>query len=77
MTKYCTSSSGGTVDNKTTLDLEDDAATQNWGGAWRMPTHTEMAELLNNCYLVWTSSYNDSGIAGYIVYAAKSLSDKG
>ena len=77
MTKYCTYSNYGTVDKKTTLDPEDDAAVQNWSGAWRMPTHTEMEELVNNCYWVWTSSYNGSGVAGYIVYAVKSPSDKG
>ena len=77
MTKYCTKSFYGTVDNKTTLEPEDDAATQNWGGAWRMPTHAEQEELIKNCYWVWTSSYNDTGVAGYIVYAAKSSSDKG
>ena len=75
--KYCTDPSYGTVDNKSTLEPEDDAATQNWGGAWRMPTHYEVSELVNNCYWVWTSSYNDSGIAGYIVYAAKNPSDGG
>ena len=63
--------------SKITLDPEDDAATQNWGGPWRMPTHDEQTELENNCYWVWTSSYNGSGVAGYIVYAAKSSSDKG
>ena len=63
--------------NNITLDAEDDAATQNWGGAWRMPTHYERNELVKNCYWVWTSSYNGSGVAGYIVYAAKSSSDKG
>ncbi len=77
LTKYCTDSSYGTFDNKTNLDLEDDAATQNWGGAWRMPTHAEQEELVNRCYWVWTSSYNGSDVAGYIVYAAKFSSDKG
>ena len=77
MTKYCVSTSYGTVDNNTTLDSDDDAASVNWGGAWRMPTHTEQEELLNKCYWVWTSSYNDSGKAGYIIYKAKSSSDKG
>ena len=66
-----------TISSKTTLEPEDDAAVQNWGGAWRMPTHDEQTELVNNCYWVWTSSYNGSGVAGYIVYAAKSSSDKG
>jgi hypothetical protein len=77
MTKYCTKMSYGTVDNKTVLDPEDDAAVQNWGGVWRMPTNVELEELVNNCYWVWTSSYNNSGVDGCIVYAAKSPSDKG
>ncbi len=51
-TKYCTDSYYGTVDNKTILDLEDDAATVNWGGAWRMPTKEELQELLEDC--TWT-----------------------
>ena len=66
-----------TTSTKTTLDSEDDAASVNWGGKWRMPTHTEQTELVTNCYWVWTSSYNDSGKAGYIIYKAKSSSDKG
>ena len=77
VTKYCVNSTYGIVDNKTTLLPEDDAATQNWGGAWRMPTRTEQLELLNNSYRVWTSSYNGTGVAGYIVYVPKSPSDKG
>ncbi|MBO4664204.1 MAG: fimbrillin family protein, partial [Bacteroidaceae bacterium] len=66
-----------TTSTKTTLDSDDDAATVNWGGKWRMPTHTEQTELVTNCYWVWTSNYNDSGKAGYIIYKAKSSSDKG
>ena len=66
-TKYCTDSSYGTVDNKTTLELEDDAARANWGGAWRMPTDDEWTELLENCTRTWTSDYNGTGVAGRIV----------
>ena len=77
MTKYCVRTSLGTIDNNTALDSDDDAATVNWGGKWRMPTHAEQTELTTNCYWVWTSSYNDSGKAGYIIYKAKSSSDKG
>ena len=77
MTKYCVSSEYGIVDGKTTLEASDDAASVNWGGKWRMPTHAEQTELVNNCYLVWTSSYNSTGKAGYIIYKAKSSSDKG
>ncbi len=52
--KYNTNSSYGIVDNKTTLDLEDDAAHVKWGGTWRMPTGDEIQELLNNCTAIWT-----------------------
>ena len=55
MTKYCTSSSDGTVDNMTVLDLEDDAARANWGGTWRMPTYDEYKELVDKCTTTWTS----------------------
>ena len=53
MTKYCISSDFGIVDNKTKLEPEDDAATVNWGGAWRMPTKDEYGELRNNCTWTW------------------------
>ena len=42
------------TDNKTTLDPEDDAATQIMGSDWRMPTQTEWQELLNNTTNEWT-----------------------
>ena len=66
MTKYCTSSSYGTVDNKTTLELTDDAAYVNWGGNWRMPTEAEYNELknTNNCTWEWTTQ---NGVYGYKV----------
>ena len=63
-TKYCTNSSYGTVDNKTTLDPEDDAACVNWGGNWRMPTWTELQELMDNCNWTWQSLNNVSGYLG-------------
>lgn len=37
------------VDNKTTLDLVDDAANANWGGKWRMPTKAEYDALIAHC----------------------------
>ena len=64
MTKYCTSSSYGTVDNKTVLDLEDDVAHVKWGGSWRMPTLEEQKELKNNCTWSWTTQ---NGVNGYKV----------
>ena len=70
LTKYCTNSHSGYnqfKDNKTTLDLEDDAAYVNWGGNWRMPTYQELEELINNCTWTWTDDYNNTGVAGRIV----------
>ncbi len=66
MTKYCVNSKFGTVDNKTTLEPEDDAAHVNWGGAWCMPTDAECQELIDNCTWTWTSDYNGTGVAGRI-----------
>ena len=59
------------------VSKEYDAATKYWGGAWRTPTRSEMEELVNCCYWVWTSNYNGTNKAGYIVYKVKSSSDKG
>ena len=64
LTKYCTNSLYGTVDNKTTLDLEDDAAYVNMGSEWRMPTTTEQRELMDNCTWTWTTQ---NGVNGYKV----------
>ena len=64
MTKYCTDSYYGTVDGKTELDLEDDAAYVNWGPKWHMPSAEQQAELLNNCISSWTSI---NGVYGRLV----------
>ena len=67
MTKYCNNSSysnNGFTDNKTELDPEDDAATVNWGGAWRMPTDEEFTELREQCKWTWTTQ---NGVKGYQV----------
>lgn len=54
MTKYCTNSDYGTVDNNTVLDPEDDVAHVKWGGSWRMPTAAELDELYCHCTWEWT-----------------------
>ena len=59
LTKYYS-----TIDNKTTLDPEDDAATVNMGGLWRMPTRDELNELKIKCTLAWINDYNGTGVAG-------------
>ncbi|MBQ9463468.1 MAG: leucine-rich repeat protein [Bacteroidales bacterium] len=71
LTKYNTSSSYGDVDNKTVLDPEDDAATVNMGGSWRMPTDAEWTELRDNCTWTWTNDYNGTGVKGQIVTSNK------
>ena len=53
LNKYNTESSCGTVDNKTFLDLEDDAAHVNLKSKWRMPTTEEQAELIEKCTWTW------------------------
>ncbi len=65
--KYNTSSYYGNVDNKTTLEFEDDAARKNMGGTWRMPTDAEFLELKEKCFWQWTTDYNNTGVKGYIV----------
>ena len=64
MSKYCSTSFYGTVDNYTTLELSDDAANVNWGGTWRMPTDSELVELRTKCTWTWASL---NGMNGYKV----------
>ena len=64
LTKYNSDSYYGRVDYKSTLEAQDDAATANWGGAWRMPTKAEQDELRTKCKWVWTTL---NGVNGYKV----------
>lgn len=50
LTKYNTEKKRGIVDNKTELDLEDDAAYVNWGAEWRMPSIEQFWELIDHRY---------------------------
>ena len=50
----------GYYDDKDTLDLEDDAAFWNWGGAWRMPTQGEFATFISDAsYTSGNFEYKD------------------
>ncbi|MBO7480680.1 MAG: InlB B-repeat-containing protein [Bacteroidales bacterium] len=65
LTKYCNVSYygiNGHVDNLTTLESVDDAATTNWGAGWRTPTRNEMDELFDNCT---RTAVTQGGVAGY------------
>ena len=64
LTKYNTSNIYGTVDQKTKLELSDDAARVNWGGKWRMPTYDEFLELREKCTWKWTTQ---NGVKGYMI----------
>ena len=64
LTKYCNKSSygnNGFTDNKTQLELSDDAARANWGGSWRMPTDAEWTELREQCTWTWTTQNGKNG----------------
>ena len=68
LTKYNTDSRCGTVDDKTVLEAADDAATANWGGAWRMPTDAELTELREQCTWSWITQ---NRVKGYKVTSNK------
>ena len=68
MTKYNTKTGYGIVDNKTQLDLSDDAAHVNCGDKWRMPTYSELGELITDCSWTWTTQ---NGVNGYRVTSKK------
>ena len=76
LTKYCNNSEYGNgefTDELTTLVPDDDAATANWGGSWRMPTYAELNALLatkndtENYSWEWKTNYNGSGMRGYLI----------
>lgn len=54
--KYCSG------DGKLVLDPEDDAATQNWGSPWRMPTKADWDELFKNSDRYMTTQNDVRGI---------------
>lgn len=54
----------GTIGSDGNLTAAYDAATANWGSAWRMPTLDEIKELINNCSWEWTEV---NGVNGYKV----------
>lgn len=60
--KYNTSISFGTVDNKTVLDPEDDVAHVKLGGKWRMPTSDEWDVIRAQCAWTWITLNGTNGM---------------
>ncbi|MGM9745798.1 MAG: hypothetical protein ACI30H_02415 [Paludibacteraceae bacterium] len=54
-----------------TLPLNRDAAHVNMGGNWRMPTHAEWLELIEQCTWEWRSNYGGTTTSGYLVTSEK------
>lgn len=85
--KYCSDAAlakEGKTDALSVLESKDDAAYNdpNWGSkggsnSWVMPTKEQFQEILDECYWVYTTDYNKTEQAGYIVYKAKNDADKG
>ena len=63
ITKYCQNSDYGTVDGRTELEPEDDAAYVNWGAEWRMPYLGQFYELMRNCTREWAKV---NGVGGCV-----------
>ena len=70
LTKYNSKSSYGYVDNRTVLELEDDAAFVNWGEEWRMPSDDQLQELVNVDFTTseWTT---ENGVKGLKITSLK------
>ena len=73
LTKYCTSSSNGKVDNITELQRKenpnetmDDAVRATLGGRWRMPTNAEWFALKEHCTWTWATL---NGVHGRLMAA--------
>lgn len=47
--------SQGIIDSDDNLTAAYDAATDNWGSSWRLPTNEEIEELVNKCTWQWIS----------------------
>ena len=61
-------------DSPSELDSKHDAATVNMGSEWKMPTYKQWEELRDNCEWEYTTNYNGTGVAGFLVYGVDSRS---
>lgn len=51
----------GIINSTRNLTEASDAARQNWGSSWRMPTYDEFVELREKCTWRWTTKYSKNG----------------
>lgn len=49
------------IDSLTTLERSDDAAYQNWGSQWCMPTQAQFQEFRDKCTWTWTTRNGKNG----------------
>ena len=76
--KYCGNSRSGDngyTDDKTELDLEDDAAYMNWGSKWRIPNKEQWKELIHPQFTIctWTTLNGVNGCKITSVKNGKSI----
>ena len=78
LTKYCTSTNYGTIDNITELqrgektgETDDDAAHANLAGEWRMPTDEEWTALREQCNWQWKTTSDGYSHNGFLVTSTK------
>lgn len=69
ISKYNFQSKYGNVDNKGTLEENNDTATKNYGAPWRMPTKKEFDEIVSSCsFQLWGNRYKVIGPNGHYIY---------
>lgn len=64
--------------NPSVLPASNDAATVNWGAAWKMPTggdSGQFKDLYNNTTSAWTHDYDSTGVKGRTFAGKDSYSD--
>ncbi|MBQ9463118.1 MAG: hypothetical protein IJU68_05610 [Bacteroidales bacterium] len=72
LTKYCLSQWVGIVDNKNTIEREDDAATKKMGGSWHIASELEWSELLTKCQ---RESIKYNGVPGVLFRSKNNPND--
>ena len=75
LTKYNNNSTYGLVDNKTTLEAEDDVVTTKLNGHRRIPTKAEWESLKENCTWTWKTKEDGYSNCGYLISGKNEYSD--